>query len=72
MEFEEAETVKRNTKSGFQRKARGRASKQRQGETSPDNRGSSLCVHCPQLCLHKYIRGSKNVIMILHHPWFSF
>lgn len=46
MEFEEAETIKkkkkRNTNYGSQRKARGCANKQRQGESSPDNMGSSL------------------------------
>lgn len=71
-ELEETEAVQRNTKDGFQRKAGSCVNKQRWGETSPDNTGSSLRMHRPQLCLHKYIRGIKNVITILHHPWCSF
>jgi len=72
-EIKGAETEKRNTKDGFQRQAEGCVNEQRQGEkTSLDSTGSSLGRPLPQLCLRKYIRGIKNVIMILHHPWFSF
>ena len=70
-ELQEADAGKGNKKDGLQGKAGGGAAQQRQGEISPDNTGSSLCMQCPQLCVHKYIRGIENVIMILYHPWFS-